>query len=117
MAEIPDKGKTVEADQMMVVTVTERRNTTEEETAGTTLGVEAETLEVKIEVEILVAVAEAENHDLIEAIALLKAQVGAEVAVEITKGSREIITPEDEANHATAETGFDKLQSLHLSHG
>ena len=95
---------------MMVVTVTGRESTTEEETVGMTLG--AETV-----VESLVAVAEAENHDLIEAVAPLKAQVGAEVAVAITKGSREIITPEDEANHATSETGFDILQSLHLSHG
>ena len=128
MAEIPDKGKTVEVDQMMAVTVTEIESTTEEEMVEMILEEETEILEVKtvedpvvvtVAVQAVVAVVvqvAAENLDSIVTIAHQKAQVEAVAVVGTTRGNRETITLADECSSRASETGFDILQALNAAY-
>ena len=110
------KERTAEADQMMAVTATERRSTTEEETVGTTLEAEVETLEVGTVVVILVGAEVQANPSSIEARGLQKDQaevVGAAVTI---SANRETITPADEYICTASETGFDILQALNAAY-
>ena len=116
MAEIPDKGKTVEVDQMMAVTATETRSTTEEETVGMTLEVEVETPEEETVVVILVGAEVQASPSSTEARGLQKGQaevVGAAVTI---SANRETITPADEYICTASETGFDILQALNAAY-
>ena len=137
MAEIPDKGKTVEVVQMMAVTVIEIGSTTEEEMVEMTLEVKtvgdlvaetavvqavvtgvdlvAETVVVQAVVAVGVQVA-AENLDSIVTIARQKAQVEAVAVVGTTRGNRETITLADECSSRASETGFDILQALNAAY-
>ena len=110
------KERTAEADQMMAVTATERRSTTEEETVGTPLEAEVETLEVGTVVVILVGAEVQANPSSIEARGLQKDQaevVGAAVTI---SANRETITPADEYICTASETGFDILQALNAAY-
>ena len=80
------------------------------------LGVAVEIPEVKA-ARILVDVAVKVSQDSIEAVAHPKVQAEAAVVVEITEGSRAIITLEDDSILAASETWFDILHSLRLSYG
>ena len=105
------KERTAEVDQMMAVTATERRSTTEEETVGMTLEVEVETLEVETVVEILVGAEVLVNPNSTEVRDLQRDQVEAVGAAATISVNRAIITPADEDICAASETGFDILQA------
>ena len=81
---------------MMAVTATERRSTTEEETVGMTLEVEAETLEVETAVVILVVVEVHANPSSTGVRGLQKDQVEAEDAVATISVNRVTIILADE---------------------
>ena len=127
---ILDKERTVEADLMTVVIVTEKGSTTEEEMVVMTPVVEVETPEVETETpeaetetpeaetveetvaEILLAAEARANPSSTEVVALQKVQDVAVVAVGTISVNRVTIILADELIFTASETGFDILQAL-----
>ena len=110
------RERTAEVDQMMAVTVTGRRSTTEEETVGMTLEGAVETLEVETVAVILADEEVQANPSLTEVRGLQKDRVevvGAAVTISV---NRETITPADEYIYTASETGFDILQALNAAY-
>ena len=110
------RERTAEVDQMMAVTVTGRRSTTEEETVGMTLEGAVETLEVETGAVILADEEVQANPSLTEVRGLQKDRVevvGAAVTISV---NLETITPADEYIYTASETGFDILQALNAAY-